>query len=82
MIPFDIPNRFLPAVTAGTARRIGTTLREATTGRIIAHLQETRLLQEGAGHLVGFEGNPVSLMFSSAQLASSLWARANALKPP
>ena len=70
MIPFEIPDRFLAAVARGAVCRIGTTLRDRATGRIVAHLQETGLLQR----LISTGGNPVGLLLSAGQLASSVAA--------
>jgi hypothetical protein len=77
MIPVEIPNRFLTAVAVRAVRRIGTTLRDRATGRILAHLQETGYLQSlvGTGQSVASTGgNPVGLLLSAGQLASSIAA--------
>jgi len=68
-IPFEIPDRFLAAVGTGIVRRIGTTLRDRGTGRILAHLQETSFLPDAFG-----AGNPVGLILWAGRLASSIAA--------
>jgi hypothetical protein len=74
MIPFEVPDRFVTGVTSGMLRRIGTTLRDRINGRIVAHLQETRLLQQMLGGAVGTGGKPLGLLLSVAQFSSSIWA--------
>ena len=69
MIPFKIPTRYLGDVAAGTIYRLGTTLR-GHDGRIVAHLQETRLLQEACSCGGGAPG----MLLSVARLGSSVWA--------
>ena len=69
MIPFEAPDRFLAGVAAGAARRIGATLRDRAAGRIVAHLQETGLLQGLAG-----AAGPARLVLSAGGLASSVAA--------
>lgn len=68
MIPFEVPDRFVGMIAAGTARRLGTTIRDAASGRILAHLQETSLLPTTLG------ANPIGLLLSGGQLASSVVA--------
>jgi hypothetical protein len=70
MIPFEVPDRFLAAVARGAVCRIGTTLRDRATGRIVAHLQETGLLQR----LVSTGVSPAGLLLSVGQLTSSIVA--------
>lgn len=45
-IPFDIPLQFRTAHLAGDIIRSGALLRDPSTGRIVAHLQETGALQK------------------------------------
>jgi hypothetical protein len=74
MIPFEIPGRFVNDVATRILRRIGTTLRDSKTGQIVAHLQETRLLQDLSGGLVSPGPHPATLLLSAARLGSSVWA--------
>jgi hypothetical protein len=73
VVPFEVPDRFLAAVAAGAVRRVGATLRDSANGGIVAHLQETRLLQETVGGAAG-PGGPGGLLLSAARLGSSAWA--------
>src|SRR5262245_11231182 len=68
MIPFEIPDRFLGMIAGGAARRIGATIRDTATGRILAHVQETSSLPALAGL------HPAGLILSAGQLASSVVA--------
>ena len=58
MIPFQIPDHLLARLATGEVVRIGAMLRDAGAGRILAHVQETGLLQglvgvaPPAGHLL------------------------------
>jgi hypothetical protein len=72
VIPFEVPDRFLVGVAAGAVRRIGATLRDRATGRIVAHLQETGLLQGLAG--AGGPAELAGLVLSVGRLASSVIA--------
>lgn len=72
-IPFIVPDDLIPRILAGTARRIGTTVRDTATGRIIAHIQETGLLQETVGRFLPTAGG---LMLSAGDLVSSVAANA------
>jgi hypothetical protein len=66
---FKIPERLLVAVATGGVRRTGPLLRDAITGRIVAHLQET----SSWPNLLG-TGGPGGLLLSAGQLASSVTA--------
>lgn len=44
-IPFDIPARFMPGLNSGELVRYGSILKDATSGQIVGHLQETSALQ-------------------------------------
>jgi hypothetical protein len=69
VIPFKVPEAYLTDVAAGALRRIGTTLRDTQTGRIVAHLQETGTYLAKLG-----AGNPAGLLLGGGNLASSLAA--------
>lgn len=66
MIPFEVPERFIGMIAAGTARRIGATIRDTATGQILAHVQETGQLP------IMLSPNPAGLILSAGQLVSSL----------
>lgn len=42
-IPFDLPLQFLPGLATGKIVRYGAILKDAGTGRILGHLQESAL---------------------------------------
>jgi hypothetical protein len=69
MIPFEIPERFLAGFAVGAVRRIGATLRDPATGRILGHLQETGRFQQLASIC-----RPVGLLLSAGDLVSSITA--------
>jgi hypothetical protein len=69
MTPFEIPERFLAGFAAGAVRRIGATLRDPATGRILGHLQETGRFQQLASIC-----RPVGLLLSAGDLVSSITA--------
>jgi len=45
-IPFSIPTEFVAGITEGSLIRVGTLLKESSTGKIVAHIQETGLAQQ------------------------------------
>jgi len=74
-IPFEPPDRFLTELLAGSLRRIGTTIRDAQTGRMVGHLQETRLLPELMQKcLPTAGGGPAGFILQAGQLVSSIGA--------
>jgi hypothetical protein len=68
-IPFQIPDDRLVGVAGGVVRRIGTTLRDVASGRIVAHLQETSWLPRTVG-----VGGPAGLILAGGNLISSVAA--------
>jgi uncharacterized Zn ribbon protein len=69
MIPFEYPNDWISEIARGSVYRIGTTLRDHATGRVVAHLQETSLLHQLPNSL-----HPISWAFEAGELASSVAA--------
>lgn len=55
MIPFVIPAEFLAAHAAGAVTRVGAVLKDTQTGRIVAHLQETGVLQSALQSGLSFD---------------------------
>ena len=45
-IPFEVPEKFAADLRSGNLIRIGALLRNARTGQIVAHLQETGVAQQ------------------------------------
>lgn len=69
-IPFTVPGAFADGVADGSIVRIGTLLKDASSGRILAHVQETGLAQK----LVSAVGAKAFMPFRAADLASSVYA--------
>ena len=63
-IPFDIPARLMLRYASGDLIRSGALLREASSGRIVAHLQETA----GLARMMGGSFNPVGLAANGLQI--------------
>ena len=67
MIPFNVPAKFAAEYAAGSIVRFGTLLKDANTGRIVGHLQETGLLQKTVQSLGGFDPTGVSGVVGTLQ---------------
>ncbi len=73
-IPFEIPARFVADVASGSVVRYGGLLKDAASGQIVAHLQETGSMARHLGSVLSGV-NPfdpvsaVSSVFSNVQLA-------------
>jgi len=67
MIPFSIPANFASGIADGSLIRFGAIIKDAGSGSIVAHLQETGVSQQ-------LLSNTVSLPFSPISAASSLGA--------
>lgn len=65
-IPFEVPATFAAQLGSGTVVRAGGLLKDASTGRIVAHLQETGLAQSLVSNLVGSPLSPISALSSVA----------------
>jgi len=62
-IPFQIPQQFLAAWNTGALQQVGALLKDAETGKIVAHLQETGAFQNVAQNLAG---GPIGLIANTA----------------
>jgi hypothetical protein len=51
-IPFEYPSRLLADIATGQVVRYGTILKDAATGRIVSHMQETGVVQSILSNLV------------------------------
>ncbi len=71
-IPFSIPTEFAGGLANGSIVRIGTLLKDVSSGRIVAHVQETGLAQ----HLVSAANMTPFSPFNVTNLASSAYASA------
>ncbi len=68
---FSTPTEYTARLAAGELIRFGTLLKDSSTGRIVAHIQETGIGQQ---LLSGVAGAPFSPLMNVANLASSLYA--------
>lgn len=68
-IPFEIPAKFAASYASGELVRYGTILKDATTGRIVAHLQETSVLQSLFQTGLSFDPSGVTGLIGIAQNA-------------
>jgi len=68
-IPFTIPSQFMAAHATGQIVRYGAVLKDAHTGRIVAHLQETGLLQRAVGTGLSFDPSGASGLIGVVQNA-------------
>lgn len=74
LLLFKTPEAYAGAMAAGDVVRHGAVLKEAATGRIVAHIQETGLTQQllGNANLPSF--TPWGMASDALQLASSSYA--------
>lgn len=69
-IPFDPPERFLAGLASGEYERYGAILKDAVSGRIVGHLQETSALQSLFKVGVGFDPTGLTSLVGVAQNAA------------
>ncbi len=72
-IPFDLPLRFLPGLATGDIVRYGAILKDAGTGRILAHLQESGVAQSLLSQVLSSAPSPLSLVLSGVNTGSSIY---------
>jgi hypothetical protein len=72
-IPFDLPLRFLPGLTTGDIVRYGAILKDAGTGRILGHLQESGVAQSLLSQALSSAASPLSLVSSVVNTGSSIY---------
>lgn len=65
-IPFEVPAMFAAQLSNGSLVRAGALLKDASSGQIVAHLQETGLAQNILGNIVGSPFSPISALSSAA----------------
>lgn len=68
-IPFEIPTRF----TSGEFVRYGTILKDAVTGRIVGHVQETGVAQSVLSHLASGPFAPISMVTDVFNAGASIY---------
>jgi hypothetical protein len=72
-IPFELPFRFLPGLATGDIIRYGAILKDAGTGQILGHLQESGVAQSLLSQALSSVPSPLSLVLSSVNAGSSIY---------
>jgi H+/gluconate symporter-like permease len=72
-IPFDLPLQFLPGLATGDIVRYGAILKDAGTGRILGHLQESGIAQSLLSQALSSATSPLSLASSVVNTGSSIY---------
>lgn len=72
-IPFELPLRFLPGLATGDIVRYGAILKDAGTGRILGHLQESGIAQSLLSQALSSAQSPLSLVLSGVNTGSSIY---------
>lgn len=71
---FKIPVDLLGRVEAGELIRFGTILKDATTGKIVSHLQETGVAQSILSNLASGPFAPISMVADVVNVGSNIYA--------
>ncbi len=72
-IPFELPLQFLPGLATGDIVRYGAILKDAGTGRILGHLQESGVAQSLLSQALSTAASPLSLVSSVVNTGSSIY---------
>lgn len=72
-IPFDLPLRFASGVASGDIVRYGAILKDAATGRILGHLQESSVGQSLLSQALSVAPLPVSSATSALNAATGVY---------
>lgn len=72
-IPFELPLRFFPGLATGDLVRYGAILKDAGTGRIVGHLQESGIAQSLLSQALSSAPSPLSLVSSVVNTGSSIY---------
>lgn len=72
-IPFDLPLQYLPGLATGDIVRYGAILKDAGTGRILGHLQESGISQSLLSQALSSATSPLSLASSVVNTGSSIY---------
>lgn len=75
-IPFDLPAQFLQGIANGDIVRYGTILKDAETGRIVGHLQESGIAQSLLSQTISSATSPLSFISSITNTGSSIYTAA------
>ena len=73
-IPFEIPTELLGRVASGELIRYGTILKDAGTGQIVKHLQETGVAQSILSNLASGPFAPVSMLADVVSAGANVYA--------
>ena len=73
-IPFEVPAELLGRVASGELIRYGTILKDAGTGQIVKHLQETGAAQSVLSSLASGPFAPVSILADVMGAGANLYA--------
>lgn len=71
-VPFEVPAEFLSRVASGELIRYGTILKDAATGKIAGHMQETGVVQHLFSSLSS--GSPLSMALDVVNAGSNVYA--------
>lgn len=72
-VPFEYPTRFLADVLAGDVIRYGTILKDAGTGKIIGHMQESGVAQSLLSMMGSGVTSPLSLAANIVNVGSGIY---------
>jgi len=72
-IPFELPLQFLPGLASGELVRYGAILKDAGTGRILGHLQESGAAQSLLSHALTSSTSPLSLVSSVTNVGTGVY---------
>lgn len=78
-IPFEIPSQFLSGLHTGDLVRYGTILKDAGTGQIVGHVQETGVLQKALQTGLSFDPTGATSLIGVAQNAAMM-SKLNAMQ--
>lgn len=77
-IPFEIPTELLAKITTGELVRFGTILKDAATGRIVAHVQETGLAHSLLSNVAAGIPTPFTMVSTLTNMATGAYTAAKA----
>ena len=72
-IPFELPAQFIRGIATGDIIRYGTILKDADTGRIVGHLQESGIAQSLLSQTISSATSPLSFVSSIANTGASIY---------
>src|SRR5262245_15208438 len=72
-IPFEHPARFVAGLTTGDIIRFGSILKDAQTGQIVGHLQESGIAQSALSLATSGIASPLSLVPQAINVGTGLY---------